>query len=184
MEDRTRRIVDTAVELAEDGGYEAVRLRDIAAKAGVALGTVYKRFRCKEDILLAALERDAGVFEELVLARPVDGSTPSERAVSFFSMATRIFLMKPNLARALVRAMVGGEADVRAKILSYTGMINSMILATITGPDGGSAGESDERTAFLLQQVWFACLVGWMSGLHGEEEIVSQMRFVAERLLD
>ena len=37
MEERSRRIVETAVELAEQGGFEAVRLRDVAAHAGVAL---------------------------------------------------------------------------------------------------------------------------------------------------
>ena len=56
MEERTRRIVATAVELAEEGGFEAVRMRDVAAQAGVALGTFYKRFSSKEDLLIAALE--------------------------------------------------------------------------------------------------------------------------------
>src|SRR5262245_25646057 len=55
VDDRTRRIVDTAIELAEKGGFEAVRLRDVAAQAGVALGTLYRRFRSKEELLLAAL---------------------------------------------------------------------------------------------------------------------------------
>ena len=32
-EERARRIVETAVELAEQGGFEAVRLRDVAAHA-------------------------------------------------------------------------------------------------------------------------------------------------------
>ena len=56
MEDRTRRILETAITLAERDGYEAVRLRDVAAQAEVALGTVYRRFKSKEDILVAALE--------------------------------------------------------------------------------------------------------------------------------
>ena len=30
LEERARRIVETAVELAERGGFEAVRLRDVA----------------------------------------------------------------------------------------------------------------------------------------------------------
>ena len=57
MEERSRRIVAIAMELAEQGGFEAVRLRDVAANAGVALGTVYRRFRGKGDLLLAALEQ-------------------------------------------------------------------------------------------------------------------------------
>ena len=59
QEERTRRIVATAVELAEEGGFEAVRMRDVAAHAGVALGTFYKRFRSKEDLLIAALELES-----------------------------------------------------------------------------------------------------------------------------
>ena len=47
---RMRRIVDAAVELAEQGGFEAVRLRDVAERSDVALGTLYKYFRSKEDI--------------------------------------------------------------------------------------------------------------------------------------
>jgi AcrR family transcriptional regulator len=50
-----RRIVDAAVELAESGGFEAVRLRDVAERSDVALGTLYEYFRSKEDILLLAL---------------------------------------------------------------------------------------------------------------------------------
>lgn len=42
-EERTQKIVETA--LAEQGGFEAVRLRDAAAHAGVAMGTLYRRFR-------------------------------------------------------------------------------------------------------------------------------------------
>ncbi|MGH0031401.1 MAG: helix-turn-helix domain-containing protein [Myxococcota bacterium] len=56
MEERSRRIVGAAIELAEQGGFEAVRLRDVAAQANVALGTLYRRLRSKEDLLLAALE--------------------------------------------------------------------------------------------------------------------------------
>ena len=35
-EDRALRIIATTIELAEQGGFEAVRLRDVAAHAGVA----------------------------------------------------------------------------------------------------------------------------------------------------
>ena len=55
MDDRARRIIDTAIELAERDGYAAVRLREVAARAEVALGTVYKRFASKEEILVAAM---------------------------------------------------------------------------------------------------------------------------------
>ena len=40
LDERAQRIVDTAVALAERDGFAAVRLRDVAATANVALGTV------------------------------------------------------------------------------------------------------------------------------------------------
>ena len=82
MEERSRRIVDSAVELAEQGGFEAVRLRDVASRAGVALGTLYRRFRSKEDLLLAALHQELGDLRERVEHRPPEGDTPLERAMS------------------------------------------------------------------------------------------------------
>ena len=105
MEERSRRIVETAVELAEQGGFEAVRLREVAAHAGVAMGTLYRRFRSKEDLLVAALELETRRMGERVAQRPPKGATPGERVLGFFAMATRGMLRRPNLSRAMLRAL-------------------------------------------------------------------------------
>ena len=44
-----------AVRLAEQGGFEAVRLRDVASHAGVALGTLYRYFGSKDHLMASAL---------------------------------------------------------------------------------------------------------------------------------
>ena len=56
MDERSERIIQAAVELAERDGYDAVKLRELAERAGVALATVYRRFSCKEDILAVVKE--------------------------------------------------------------------------------------------------------------------------------
>ena len=89
MEERTRRIVTSAVELAEEGGFEAVRMRDVAAHAGVALGTFYKRFRSKEDLLIAALELETTRLGKKIGGKPPQGATRLERITGFFNTATR-----------------------------------------------------------------------------------------------
>ena len=75
MDERSQRIVKTAIDLAEEGGFEAVRLRDVAAHAKVALGTVYKRFRSKEDMLVAALALEVSQLEHLINVTPPTGET-------------------------------------------------------------------------------------------------------------
>ena len=85
LEARSRRIVETAIELAEKGGFEAVRLRDVAAHAEVALGTLYRRFRSKEDLLIAALELETEELERRVGQRPAPGRNAIERVSAFFA---------------------------------------------------------------------------------------------------
>jgi len=56
MENRDS-IVDTALELAEQSSWEAVRLHDIADRQGVSLDTIRQCFREKEDIVDAWFDR-------------------------------------------------------------------------------------------------------------------------------
>ena len=65
---------------SEEGGFDAVRMRDVAAHAGVALGTFYKRFRSKEDLLVAALELEVERLGKRIRQRPLRGESPQDRA--------------------------------------------------------------------------------------------------------
>jgi len=187
MEERSRRIVETAVELAEKGGFEAVRLRDVAAHAGVALGTLYRRFRSKEDLLLAALELEIVGYERVLERRPPRGENALERLTSFFDAMTRALCRRPNLARALVRAVATGEPELTQKVAAFHTRIEDLITSALRGPppDGSHRSATDrERTlAYTLQLVWFASLVGWAGGLHAQAAIVEQTRNAAELML-
>ena len=57
---RRGRVLDAALELAAEGGYDAVQMRDVAARAQVALGTIYRYFSSK-DHLLAACQVSVGL---------------------------------------------------------------------------------------------------------------------------
>ena len=52
-EETRRRIYDVALELFREKGFEQTTMRDIAAKADVALGAAYYYFASKEAIVLA-----------------------------------------------------------------------------------------------------------------------------------
>src|SRR5919202_1473547 len=57
---RRRRVIQAAMTLASKGGYDAVQMRDVAAAANVALGTLYRYFPSKDQLLVAALGEWAG----------------------------------------------------------------------------------------------------------------------------
>ena len=181
MRERVSRIVETAVELAEQGGFENVRLREVAAVSGVALGTLYRHFRSKEDLLLAALAREMEALERRLRERPVAGPDPLERVTQFFRLATRAFCRRPNLARATLRAVASGDHELTEKVTRFHGNLAALTVAALRGEAGASA--RDHAIADLLQNVWFAALVGWAGGLHGQGVVVDKVRGAAELVL-
>lgn len=191
MKDRRDKILDVAVALAEEGGFENVRQRDVAANAGVALGTLYKRFRSKEDILCAALERETEVLERRMELNPAPGKTPVERITNFFQIITRGLLRKPKYARAVVRAMASGEEGVAQTVASYQGRLTGLIIAAMRGvgrlsfADATTTPPSKKETklAFLLQQLWYAALVGWSAGLISQNDVIEQVKSAGILLL-
>ena len=186
MPDKAQLIMDAAMQLAEEGGFEAVRLRDVAGRAGVALGTLYARFRSKEDILIAVLDQGAAQLEEQVSAAPLGGPTPNERLKVYFEIVTRQMLSRPHFTRALLRAVSAGTPESAARVARYQGRLNNLIVgAMVGGADRGSAGDAarNDEIAFLLQQVWFAALVGWMSGIRSGEDVVRQMNTAVDIVL-
>jgi AcrR family transcriptional regulator len=130
---RARRIVDTAIDLAEKGGFEAVRLRDVAAEADVALGTLYRYFRSKEDMLIAALNSEVESLEARIQARPMSGDTSLARVDAFFRAATKGLMRRPRLARAILRAAASGDHELAEKVAAFHSRMSAMILAAMHG---------------------------------------------------
>jgi AcrR family transcriptional regulator len=187
QEDRARRIVDSAVELAEQGGFEAVRLRDVAAHAGVALGTLYRRFRSKEDLLVAALDREMSGLEQRVIARLPAGDTVLDRLVSLFTLITRNFCRKPQLARALLKALVSGHPDLAHEVAGFHERLERLIVAALRGKPPTPAEPptaAEKRLAWNMDLMWFALIISWSSGVRTPAGVIEHTRDAAKLMLE
>lgn len=181
--DRGDAILDAALELAAQGGFEHVRQREVAARANVALGTLYKRFRSKEDLLAAAMAREAERLEKQLARRPARASTIPARTAAFFATATRHLCKQPRVARAMIRAMSSGVPEIAANVTGYQGRMTGLVIAAMRGRGkldfvdaaGAPPTEQELTYAFMLLQLWFACLVGWSAGLLSQAAIDDQM---------
>jgi AcrR family transcriptional regulator len=184
MDERTLRIISVAMELAERDGYDAVRLRELASLADVALGTVYKRFSSKEDILAAALQMQVDALANALRENPIRGETPEDRLNTFFQMATTALAQRPKLAAAMLRTVASGVPELSEKVTRYHGRMTEVILATYRGEwSEDYPSEEEQILAHLLQNVWFASLVGWTGGLHGEAVVIEQVQQATRLLL-
>ncbi|MCA9705567.1 MAG: TetR/AcrR family transcriptional regulator [Myxococcales bacterium] len=183
----TRRIVDVALRLAEDGGFAAVRLRDVAQEAGVALRTLYKRFPGKDDLVFAVLTRELVRLEEGFHRRPPTGRSPVARVRASFQAITDFLCGRPNLGRAIVRAVAGNASDLSRQMSTFHDRIDALIVGAIVGRSAPLPAEPDHphhRLAAVLQHVWFSMLVGWANGLHSPAQIVDAVVDAAALVLD
>ncbi len=90
----TRRdhLVDTAARLFARHGFHATGIDRILAEAGVAKMTLYKHFRSKDELILAALRRRDEAFRNWFLRRvEARGGTPRDRLLAVFDVLAEWF---------------------------------------------------------------------------------------------
>lgn len=116
--DRRERLARAAADLFHERGYDAVSLRDIAARAGVPAGAVFYHFPTKAALATAAADAQLNRAEE-ILARAAEGRSPEERVTIIAAglaagapLAARHGCPIQRLARDLAN---GGEAERAAR---------------------------------------------------------------------
>ena len=86
---RRDRVIRAALELAAEGGYDVVQMRDVAGRAQVALGTIYRYFPSKDALLLAVMVQWLGDLEQRVMRRPPEGNDTVVRVMDVLGRALR-----------------------------------------------------------------------------------------------
>jgi AcrR family transcriptional regulator len=192
--ERRTRILDAAIALASRGGFEAVQMRAVAEDADVALGTLYRYFPSKIHLLVSALAREFERADAALREHPVTGASAADRVVLVLGGATRRMQADPHLTEALTRAFMFADASVQAESHEVGRLTTAMLTGAMhgggqnsgRGSGGGDEGRdlSDQDTAIakVLADVWFAGLVGWVTGRTSADEVVAQIE-VAVRLL-
>lgn len=101
--DRREQILAAALRVFADRGYEATRISDIAAEAGVAYGLVYHYFGSRDAILDAVFhETWGGMLAAIAVAEETAGSAP-ERLELVVKIVLRSWRNNPTVVRLIIR---------------------------------------------------------------------------------
>ena len=101
----TRRIIfDTAYKLFEEKGYDKLTMRELAAQAGVGLGTIFQHFKDKSNLLVSVFEHE---FQPLVdqafaLVPQADLKTQLLYLVRQFY---EFYAQRPQISRILIKEL-------------------------------------------------------------------------------
>jgi AcrR family transcriptional regulator len=78
--DNTRLVIlEAAVKLFAQKGFDRATVDEVAAEANTAKGTIFYNFKSKDDIFRAILEKNAAEFDETVIQRSAGGGSASVR---------------------------------------------------------------------------------------------------------
>ena len=114
-EDKLRRITDAARKLFVANGYDEASTRQIATRAGVALGTLFLYATNKRDLLfLAANDELEDVATRAAAAVRYD-ATFLENLLSAFRLLYDFFGREPRLSRLTLREMMFYDTGHQAK---------------------------------------------------------------------
>ncbi len=180
---RRRRVLDATLRLAADGGFDAVQMRDVAAAAGVALGTVYRYFSSKERLLLEAMVEQQADLRDFLRRHPPQDARAAERVASVLRRANRSLRAHPDVTAAMVRSIGSAQVENADIVRSVTEIMTAIITGAIHGGDTQPPTDRELRVARILMQVWLSSLNGWVCGVDGPDRVDDDLVAAADLLL-
>ena len=177
---RRERVIAAANDLASEGGYEAVQMRDVAAKADVALGTLYRYFPSKDHLLIAALAEQVSTLQTRLAQKPPRGTSAADRVVDVLRRASRALEREPRLTAALVTALSSADPSVAEAKQE----VNDILGSVIAGAVDHDALAQSEDVVRVLGHVWFAALVSWVGGMAPTGQMGDDLEITARLILD
>jgi AcrR family transcriptional regulator len=168
---RRQRVVAAALELADEGGYDAVQMRDVSTRADVALGTIYRYFSSKDHLLAAAMAELTARLHDQVTTVPPKGATAADRLVDVYRRATRALDRQPQLTAALITALSSPDAGVNENAGLVRGHIAGMADEILADLD---ADVRDEIVS-ILGHVFYSTLTAWANGRQPFSHILKEL---------
>lgn len=119
-DDKRARLLAAALDLFETRGFDGVAVPEIAAKAGVAVGTVYRYFETKEALVNALYRLLKQSYNATVLA-PVEPGLPTRKIFSaYWQRMTAFARRNPHAIRFMDLHHHGAYLDEESRALSRT----------------------------------------------------------------
>lgn len=179
QQERRARVLEVAAELAEAGGYEAVAMKDVAERSGVALATLYRWFSSKDHLLTEVL---LGWMAELggqLAASPPVEADPADRVAAVMRLIADTVASRPRLAAAVAQALLSFDAGVWDSEHDFHSAMAGWIDVAI------GTGSVVDRAAVIevLEHVCFSSLISIARGRDTPAAMGERLALTARLLL-
>lgn len=182
---REGQVAAVVQQMASEGGYEAVQMRAVARRAGVALATLYRYYPSKDDLIRAAIGSQVQLLRDDVLARPPVQATPGERAGAVFLRAFHALTRDRGYAHALMSRFYTPrpfESEPSPPSIEEQRTFVDIAALGAWGPDHATT-DDEYAVLYALESLFNSSIVGWLDGNLTAEHVEQRLALAAEKLL-
>jgi AcrR family transcriptional regulator len=142
-EERRAAILESALAVFADRGYQASSIEDIAREGGISKALIYEHFSSKQQLYAELLEQHAGeLFERLAAAMDEAGDTGAARLATGLDAFYR-FVEEHRVAwRMLFRE--ASDPEMVAVLERIVAQVTSVVAALIAQDPGARSSDVDE----------------------------------------
>ncbi|MQY29291.1 TetR/AcrR family transcriptional regulator [Nocardia aurantia] len=173
---RRERILDAAAALGAGADYDRVQMLDVAKRAGVAIGTLYRYFPSKSHLFSAVFEQRISAFVGAEWSSPT-GDPVADVGENLVALS-RELLRTPRLCGAMMQAVAAGYVSGDEGVTPRLALVRAVIETLGRAPD-----EVDLGVIRLLTYSWWGVLVSWLSHKIAPAEAEADVRLAAQLIL-
>ncbi|HTK05987.1 MAG TPA: helix-turn-helix domain-containing protein [Ktedonobacteraceae bacterium] len=177
---RATMILDVAEAILAEKGYRDTSMDEIAARSGVAKGTLYQHFPRKEDLVAALFERGLVLFVQKV--QSVASSALPARAR--LEQILRYIYQEQRGRHAQLLQLLSQQTEIRSSLKAQEGQLHAYLeqanrAIRIILEEGKAQGEFDPTLSTELMLLMFMRVLG----LSRREQLFVQEKLSSEELV-
>ncbi|MCV7228407.1 TetR/AcrR family transcriptional regulator [Mycolicibacterium komossense] len=177
---RRATLIESVIDLIGEVGHEAVQMRDVAQRSGVALATAYRYFRSKEHLLAAALEDwQQRLTRRTLAAGRSPQSDPLAGVLEYLRRALRAFGRNPKMSALMMQMVTSTDPDVSAAIVRMNATNAEMFDRLLQG----FSAEDVPNLSFVLNAILTSAITGLLTGNMSLDECQDRVEWAAGVIL-
>jgi AcrR family transcriptional regulator len=155
------RILDAAEALFAERGYDGTTLRDVAARVGLRIPSLYNHFASKESLYAAVLERGIGPVLEVLSEFVAAGDARARDSGRVIERVIALLARRPNLPRLVQHETLSGGQRLTPMLRGWIGPAFARAQEMVEATEGAQRWEREHLPLLVLAV--FHALLGYFA---------------------
>jgi TetR/AcrR family transcriptional regulator, cholesterol catabolism regulator len=180
QQQRRARILQAGADMLAVREYDHIQMKDVAERADVALGTLYRYLASKEHVFSAVAVQWAESLRRQIGRHPLQGGTNAERLYDVFQRAVRAFQLRPQFYRVIMMMQASGDPFAR----EYNEQLSRGTLEIFAGALRGLPEDAALGIVAVSEAVLDTNLRAWVMGRTPISAVYDALEATAHLLLE